>query len=123
MLKLVLSITLLLMLLFRAPVCFFFYPEMATDAGDWDGSNSLTMNVNGVLTILSVIISLLKTKYFIGEYFLVVAMLLCVSNILDRAMGIYEFTSVDKVFTIPACFILPSFYYLIKYVFQRKERT
>lgn len=116
MLKLILSILVICFYTLRAPLCYFFYPEMLTCTGDWDGSNALTMNVYSGIIMLSVLISFLKTKYLISDYLQMVTLLLCAADILDRSMGIYELGMFDLVYTVPVCFLLPSFYYLSQYV-------
>lgn len=121
MLKLTLVILRLLFFVLRSPLCFFFFPDTLTSAGDWDGSNSLTMNTYAVIVITSVLISFLKTKYWITDYCQVVTLLLCVADILDRSLGIYELGMFDLIYTVPVCFLLPSLYYISKYVRTSRE--
>lgn len=122
MLKLVLVIIMLAFFTLRDAACYFFWPDLKTVTGEWDASNAFTMNIYASIVITSTLISFLKTKYWITEYFQIVTLLFCVLDISDRLLGLYQTYQCDKVVVAPLCFLLPSFYYLLKYVNSKRNR-
>lgn len=123
MLKLVLVIITLAFFTLRDALCYFFYPNLKLVTGEWDGANALTMNIYAGIVITSILISFLKTKYWLTDYFQIVTLFFCLFDILDRCMGLYQTYEIDKIIIAPACFLLPSFYYLSKYVNSQRSRV
>jgi len=111
MLKIIIAIIVAVFFVTRDALCYYFYPETKAITGDWDGSNSITMNTYAVIIGLSFIGMTLKTKYEITLWFCIVPCWFSFFDILDRLFHIYYLTNSDRVIIIPVSIILSSLTY------------
>lgn len=120
MIRLLISISIVLFYCLRDPLCFFFYPELRTVTGEWDGANALAMNIYALLIFMSFIKTFLKVKYEITYLFDIGVVWFSLANIIDRSMGLYNFTRLDQVIIIPSCIILSTLTHLLYVNFREK---
>lgn len=121
MIRLLISISTCLFFVLRILLCYFFYPEMQTDAGDWDGSNALTMNMLHLILLFAFLKTFLHVKYEITYLFDIGVLWFSFADIADRILGQYNLTQLDQVFIIPCCVILSTLTHLLYVNFIRKK--
>jgi hypothetical protein len=122
LIRLVLNILVLVFFIGRDALCYYFFPEMKTVTGEWDGSNDLTMNIYSGVIFICFVNQFLTLKYFVTYFFSLTVLWFSIFDVADRCLGIYEFTGMDKVFTIPASLILGSITYYF-YAAYLREKT
>lgn len=122
MIRLLISIFIVLFFTLRVMLCYSFYPEMQTNAGDWDGSNALTMNLLHGILLLAFVKSYFPVVYEINHFFDFAVIWFSIADVTDRMMGIYNLTRLDQVFIIPCCIILASLTHVL-YVFNIRKKT
>lgn len=123
MIRLVLNILVLIFFVGRDALCYYFFPEMKTEVGDWDGSNDLTMNIYSAIIFICFVNQFLPLKYFATYFFSFTVLWFSIFDVTDRFLGIYEFTGIDKVFTIPSSFILGSLSHYFYATYIGKKTT
>ena len=123
MIRLITSILVCLLFVLRDPLCYFFYPNLKTITGDWDGSNALTMNIYSGLLFLSFARAFFKVRYKETYIFEFAVCWFSFFDILDRILGVYNFTRLDQVFIIPCCIILATITHLLYVIYLRKKIT
>jgi hypothetical protein len=80
----------------RHHVCEHYFPEMKTVTGDWDGSNTLTMNCYAVIIGLALIIARISSSDK-SRYVLDFSIGVSLSDLYDRYTGVYVYReSEDK---------------------------
>lgn len=110
--KIVIAILVGLFFVIRDAACFYFFPDMKIRE-EWNGANELTMNAYAVIIGLSFVSACLKTKYQITLFFTLIPVWFSVFDLVDRSFKIYELTSIDRVFVIPASIFLAALTYAI----------
>lgn len=121
MLKIIIAIIVAVFFVTRDALCYYFYPELKTSVGDWDGSNELTMNIYAVIILLSFVSACLPSKYKITLFFTLIPVWFSLFDLIDRSFRIYTLTNLDRVFIIPfSIFLAALTYALITHVYDKR---
>lgn len=112
MAKIIIAIIVGLFFVVRDAVCHYRFPDMKIRE-EWNGANELTMNTYAVIIGLSFISACLPTKYKITLFFTLIPVWFSIFDLLDRSFRIYNLTSIDRVFVIPASIFLAALTYAI----------
>lgn len=124
MLKIIISIIATVLFVVRDNLCWYKYPNMRTITGEWDGSNSLTMNFFAVIIALGFIYGALPTKHKVTVFFGLVPVWLCAFDLFDRLVfHIYYRTPIDNFFILVAIFLAALTYILNEIYAQRKYKS
>lgn len=75
---------LLAMFMLRSHFCREWFPEMITDSGEWDGSNTFTMNVFSVMFMLSFCLIPFYKRTLISAILIDILIGICVTDTGDR---------------------------------------
>jgi len=121
MAKITIAIIVGLFFVVRDAVCHYRFPDMKIRE-EWNGANELTMNTYAVIIGLSFISACLKTKHRITLLFTLIPVWFSIFDLIDRSFKIYNLTSIDRVFVIPASIFLAALTYsIITQIYDKRK--
>lgn len=106
MIRLIASILIAAFFILRDYLCQRYFPEMKTLKGDWDGSNSLTMNTYAVVLFLAFSTVFFQVKYSITYLFQFVVIWFSFADLVFRSFNLPVYTVFDTKIINPICVFL-----------------
>lgn len=93
-------------------LCFTLYPDMVTVANEWDGANTLTMNLFAAMFFCLSLLTWLNTK---GAVQVIIGFALGCSagDVIDRMFKIHDYTAADFI-TIFLAIAIPIYTYVTR---------